>query len=148
MVPKLDSNGEPVMEKDGSPIMVPQKGIIILDDFNRADIRILKGTMQLIQDYKTLSWALPEGWTIFLTANPSESEDQYAVAELDGAMVTRMRHCQLEADKFEWAKWAEVEGIDKRGNDNFLTSSNYYPWTVGVLRCTELVQVEKLRTIL
>ena len=40
------------------------------------------------------------------------------------------------------------EGIDKRGNDNFLTSSNYYPWTVGVVRCTELVQVEKWRTIL
>ncbi len=37
------------------------------------------------------------------------------------------------------------EGIDRRGADNFLTSSEYYPWVVGVVRCTELVQVEKFR---
>ncbi len=37
------------------------------------------------------------------------------------------------------------EGIDRRGNDNFLTGSDYYPWVVGVVRCTELVQVEKYR---
>ncbi|MBI2858251.1 MAG: molybdopterin-dependent oxidoreductase [Chloroflexi bacterium] len=35
------------------------------------------------------------------------------------------------------------EGIDQRGADNFLTSSNYYPWPVGALRCADLVQVEK-----
>ncbi|MFC1987439.1 molybdopterin-dependent oxidoreductase [Chloroflexota bacterium] len=35
------------------------------------------------------------------------------------------------------------EGIDRRGADNFLTSSEYFPWTVGAIRCTELVQVEK-----
>ena len=37
------------------------------------------------------------------------------------------------------------EGIDKRGADNFLTTSQYYPWVVGAIRCTELVQVEKYR---
>jgi len=37
------------------------------------------------------------------------------------------------------------EGIDRRGADNFLTSSEYYPWVVGAIRCTELVQVEKFR---
>ena len=35
------------------------------------------------------------------------------------------------------------EGIDRRGADNFLTSSEYYPWTVGVLRCADLVQIER-----
>ncbi|MFC2025199.1 molybdopterin-dependent oxidoreductase [Chloroflexota bacterium] len=37
------------------------------------------------------------------------------------------------------------EGIDRRGADNFLTSSEYYPWVVGAIQCTNLVQVEKLR---
>ncbi|MFH1381620.1 MAG: molybdopterin-dependent oxidoreductase [Chloroflexota bacterium] len=36
------------------------------------------------------------------------------------------------------------EGVDRRGNDNFLTSSEYYPWVVGTLHCNNLVQVEKL----
>ncbi|MBI4334152.1 MAG: molybdopterin-dependent oxidoreductase [Chloroflexi bacterium] len=36
------------------------------------------------------------------------------------------------------------EGIDRRGADNFLTSSEYFPWVVGAVYCSELVQVEKL----
>ncbi len=36
------------------------------------------------------------------------------------------------------------EGIDTRGADNFLTSSVYYPWVLGAIRCSNLVQVEKL----
>ena len=35
------------------------------------------------------------------------------------------------------------DGIDRRGADNYLTSSEYYPWILGTIRCTELVQVEK-----
>ena len=35
------------------------------------------------------------------------------------------------------------DGIDRRGADNYLTSSEYYPWILGAIRCTELVQVEK-----
>jgi anaerobic selenocysteine-containing dehydrogenase len=37
------------------------------------------------------------------------------------------------------------EGIDRRGADNFLTSSKYYPWVVGVICCSELVQVEIMK---
>ena len=46
-------------------------GIILFDDGNRASPRILKGMMQLIQDYRTISWSIPDGWTIlFFTGNP------------------------------------------------------------------------------
>ena len=34
------------------------------------------------------------------------------------------------------------EGIDRRGASNFLTSSEYHPWVVGAIQCTNLVQVE------
>jgi anaerobic dimethyl sulfoxide reductase subunit A len=37
------------------------------------------------------------------------------------------------------------QGIDRRGADNFLTSSKYYPWVVGVICCSELVQVERMK---
>jgi anaerobic selenocysteine-containing dehydrogenase len=36
------------------------------------------------------------------------------------------------------------DGIDTRGASNFLTSSNYYPWVVGTIRCADLVQAEKV----
>jgi len=34
-------------------------------------------------------------------------------------------------------------GIDQRGASNFLTHSDLYPWVVGVLNCSNLVQVHK-----
>jgi anaerobic dimethyl sulfoxide reductase subunit A len=34
-------------------------------------------------------------------------------------------------------------GLDRRGADNFLTSSKYHPWVLGVICCSEFVQVEK-----
>ena len=45
-------------------------GILLLDDINRADDRILRGTMQLLQNFEMFSWQLPEHWQIVATANP------------------------------------------------------------------------------
>jgi MoxR-like ATPase len=42
-------------------------GLFILDDFNRADDRILQGCMQLLQLHKLFSWSLPPRWQIVLT---------------------------------------------------------------------------------
>jgi anaerobic dimethyl sulfoxide reductase subunit A len=48
-----------------------------------------------------------------------------------------------------WPELSQVKtdlmpyGVDMRGAGNFLTSSNYYPWVVGTINCTGLVQVEK-----
>ena len=50
-----------------SPNWVPKEegpGILLLDDLNRADDRILRGCMQLIQNYELVSWKLPKGWQI------------------------------------------------------------------------------------
>jgi len=34
-------------------------GILLIDDVNRADDRILRGIMQLLQNYELISWKLP-----------------------------------------------------------------------------------------
>lgn len=88
-------------------------GIFLIDDMNRADIRIISGIMQLLQDYELASWTMPEGWQMVLTANPPGGE--YIVRELDDAMMTRMMHIEMRYDEKVWARWAEKQGIDPRG---------------------------------
>lgn len=105
-----------------SPNWVPKEegpGILLLDDLNRADDRILRGCMQLIQNYELVSWKLPKGWQIVATANPDDMD--YSVTTMDNAMLTRMIHTTLIFDSKSWAKWADSKDIDKRGVSFVLT---------------------------
>lgn len=88
-------------------------GVILFDDGNRASQRIMKGLMQLIQDYRTISWSIPAGWTICFTGNPDNRHNQ--VTSMDTAQLTRMKHITLEYNAREWATWAEGAGVDERG---------------------------------
>lgn len=104
------------------PHWVPKEegpGILLLDDFNRADDRILRGIMQLLQNFQLTSWDLPSKWQIVATANPEGGD--YSVTPLDDAMLTRMIHSTLEFDVKDWAKWADRAKLDKRGISFVLT---------------------------
>jgi MoxR-like ATPase len=94
-------------------------GLLLIDDLNRADDRILRGLMQLFQNFEMFSWALPKGWQIAATANPEGGD--YSVTPLDDAMLTRMLHLTLEFDANAWATWASSAGIDERGISFVLT---------------------------
>lgn len=111
-------------------------GILLLDDVNRADDRILRGIMQLLQNYELVSWKLPRGWDIVLTANPDGGD--YSVTSMDDAMITRMMHVTLEFDVKSWARWAEIDGIDERGINFVLT----YPEIVVGRRTTPRTLVQ------
>lgn len=106
------------------------EGILLLDDFNRADGRIIRGIMQLLQDRKMVSWSLPERWQIYLTANPDGGD--YSVTPLDDAVLTRMSHVTLQFDHRAWADWARGARIDERGIAFVLG----YPELVGTARTT------------
>ena len=100
------------------PSWIPKEegpGILILDDINRADDRMLRGIMQLLQNFELLSWKLPSKWQIVATANPDDGN--YSVTTMDDAMLTRMLHVTLEFDVKAWMKWAVENGIDQRGID-------------------------------
>ncbi len=121
-----DLLGMPTIKGDttifAAPEWVPQqeeKGILLIDDVNRADDRILRGIMQLLQNYELSSWKLPKGWQIVLTANPDGGD--YSVTPLDDAMLTRMMHITMIFDVKEWAKWAEKNHVDSRGINFVLT---------------------------
>ena len=105
-----------------SPEWVPTEegpGILLIDDVNRADDRILRGIMQLLQNFELVSWKLPPKWQIVLTANPDGGD--YSVTQMDNAMLTRMMHVTMEFDPKAWAIWAEKNKIDPRGINFVLT---------------------------
>jgi hypothetical protein len=112
-------------------------GILLLDDINRADDRILRGLMQLLQNYEMFSWKLPSKWQIVCTANPEDEE--YSVTTMDESMLTRMLHTNMVFDVKAWAAWAVGNNIDSRGINFVLT----YPESVTGKRTTprSLVQV-------
>lgn len=106
------------------------EGILLLDDVNRADDRILRGIMQLLQDRRMFNWGLPSGWQIFLTANPDGG--MFSVTPMDDAILTRMMHATMTFDAKAWAIWAERTGVDRRGIAFVLA----YPELVGQGRTT------------
>ena len=95
------------------PSWVPKSagpGILLLDDFNRADERIIKGLMQLLQEKKMIAWSLPARWTIVLTANPETLN--YHVTPLDQALLSRMMHFTMIFDIQNWVHWAEKHQLE------------------------------------
>ena len=129
------------------PNWVPKEegpGILLIDDINRADDRILRGCMQLLQNFELSSWKLPSKWQIVATANPEGGD--YSVTPMDGAMLTRMLHATLKFDAKVWAEWANTNNIDPRGIAFVLT----YPELVNSERTTprSLTQFfEQIKTI-
>jgi MoxR-like ATPase len=87
-------------------------GILILDDWNRADIRFIQAVMELVDRQEYISWKLPKDWHIVLTANPDDGN--YLVNSIDTAQRTRFISVNLKYDVDVWARWAEVANIDSR----------------------------------
>jgi hypothetical protein len=87
-------------------------GFLILDDWNRADIRFIQAVMELVDRQEYISWKLPDDWHILLTANPDNGE--YLVQAMDVAQKTRFMSIVMKWDRDCWAKWAEEDSIDGR----------------------------------
>jgi hypothetical protein len=87
-------------------------GILLLDDWNRADIRFIQAVMELIDRQQYISWSLPKDWHIILTANPDNGE--YLVNSIDNAQKTRFISVNLKFDINCWSVWAENNQVDGR----------------------------------
>ncbi len=91
---------------------VQKGGILLLDDYTRADSRFMQATMTLIETQEYMSWKLPEDWHIILTTNPDNGH--YNVTSLDGAQKTRFATVHYKFDVEVWARWAERQNVDTR----------------------------------
>lgn len=89
-----------------------QGGILILDDWTRADLRFVQAVMEIIDRQEYISWKLPKDWHVVLTSNPDNGE--YLVNSIDSAQRTRFITANLTFDIDCWAKWAENNSIDSR----------------------------------
>ena len=87
-------------------------GILLLDDWNRADVRFIQACMELVDRQTYISWTLPKDWHIILTANPDNGD--YMVNSVDAAQKTRYITANLKFDINVWARWAEENSIDNR----------------------------------
>jgi hypothetical protein len=89
-----------------------QGGILILDDWTRADLRFVQAVMEIIDRQEYISWKLPKDWHVILTSNPDNGE--YLVNSIDTAQRTRFITAHLKFDIDCWAKWAEQNSVDSR----------------------------------
>lgn len=87
-------------------------GILLLDDYSRADVRFQQACMELIQHQEYISWKLPKNWHIMLSTNPDNGD--YNVQSEDEAQKTRRINIVVKFDVDCWAEWAENSGIDGR----------------------------------
>lgn len=87
-------------------------GILLLDDWNRADMRFIQAVMELIDRQQYISWKLPKDWHIILTSNPDNGD--YLVNSIDNAQKTRFISVNLKFDLKCWSKWAEENKLDGR----------------------------------
>lgn len=91
---------------------IKEGGLLILDDWTRADTRFIQAVMELIDRQTYISWKLPKDWHIILTSNPDDGN--YFVNATDDAQRTRYIGFNLVWDKSCWAEWAERAKVDGR----------------------------------
>jgi hypothetical protein len=87
-------------------------GILLIDDWNRADLRFTQALMEICDRQEYISWKLPKDWHIMLTANPDNGN--YMVNAIDVAQRTRFISVEFKFDINRWAEWAEQNNIDSR----------------------------------
>ena len=87
------------------PDWVPREegpGILLIDDINRADDRILRGCMQLLQNFELTSWKLPPNGRLL---RPLILGGDYSVTP-NGQMSQECWHTTLKFNAKIWAEWA------------------------------------------
>jgi AAA domain (dynein-related subfamily) len=86
------------------------RGIICLEELNRAPNDVRQCIFQFIWDRVLHTHALPEGWSIVLAMNPETDDGAYQVETLDKALVRRCSVIIVEPNVNAWMEWATGPG--------------------------------------
>lgn len=79
------------------------RGIVFLDEVNRAPIDVRQAVFQLVLDRRLHTHQLPDGWYVHAAGNPDNSN--YQVETLDPAMVRRFLCLKISPNVDSWAKY-------------------------------------------
>lgn len=87
------------------------KGIIFLDEINRANKQVLQAVFQLVLDKRINNHVLPEGWEVVAAGNPN-TEDFIVTDFSDKAFLSRFIHLKLVPEVSEWFQYLNDTEVD------------------------------------
>ena len=86
------------------------KGILFLDEINRARPDVLQSIFQLVYDRKVGEYELLDDWYIIAAGNQG-IEDGTDVIEFDSALKNRFVYIDVEHNLSDWISWATKNNI-------------------------------------
>jgi hypothetical protein len=88
---------------------VDGRGILFLDELNRATTMIQNAALQLVHDRKLGAYSLPDDWMVAIACN--RESDGGGVQRMTSAMGNRVLHINVVPDVNDWCKWAVTAGV-------------------------------------
>lgn len=85
------------------------KGILFLDEIEKASTSVKNAALQLVLDRKIGSYSLPETWNIVAAGN--REDDGCFSMPLGSALSNRMLHFEIKPDYNTWLEWAITKNI-------------------------------------
>ena len=107
--------------KDGRTHFVPpaflpandgSKGILMLEELNRAPQYMLAPTLELLTSRKLNDYVLPAGWVPMAAINPHTDDQYVGTRQLDAALLARFTRVHVFADYIEWLVWARQRKLN------------------------------------
>jgi hypothetical protein len=84
-------------------------GVILLDEFTAAEVRLQKSGYQLLLKRQVGEWRCPDGFLIGATGNTGA--DGAVVYQMDSPAANRMIHILMVANQDDWVEWALANDI-------------------------------------
>lgn len=87
----------------------PKRGIIFLDELEKAPVSVKNAALQLVLDRRVGDYVVPDGWCIIAAGN--REEDGTFSQPLGAALENRMAHIEVELNVDQWIDWANKNDI-------------------------------------
>lgn len=87
--------------------------LLFLDELNRSQVDVKNAALQLVLDKAIHQHILPKNTLIVAAINPSDSDGNYQVDELDTALLDRFLLVDVEADVKSWIEYGKSKGLNK-----------------------------------
>ena len=87
--------------------------LLFLDELNRAQVDVKNAALQLVLDKAIHQHILPKNTLIVAAINPSDSDGNYQVDDLDTALLDRFLLIDAEADVKDWIEYGKEKGLSK-----------------------------------
>lgn len=86
------------------------KGVLFLDELNRAPMLVQNAGFQLILDRKLGDYTLPSGWAVVGAGN--REQDGGGVSRMSSALANRFVHIEVTTDLGDWSTWASANQVE------------------------------------